>query len=150
VSCGDDKIWKRRPHAGPTVARDAYTSSKFKKSRVYSERFAPHSWLVLSAKYGFIEPEFTIPENYNVTFSDPDAISVAALREQVVAKRLARFTTVGVLGSNMYWQRVKRAFEGTGAVCRHVNGNISYPAKFHNLVNNLLAKNKPFRDSEQA
>lgn len=149
VSCGDEKIWKRRPDAGPTVARDAYTSSKFKKSRLYAERFAP-TWVVLSAKYGFIDSDSTVPENYNVTFSDPDAIPLVALRAQVVAKGLTRFTTVGVLGSNMYWEKAEKAFEGTGVPCRHVNGNISYPPTFHTLINGLLEKDQPFREEDEA
>jgi hypothetical protein len=32
VSCGHDKIWDRTPDAGPTAARDAYTSPVFRKS----------------------------------------------------------------------------------------------------------------------
>ena len=49
------EIWKRHPHVGPTPARDAWASSKFKASRRYAERFAER-WLILSAKYGSIEP----------------------------------------------------------------------------------------------
>jgi hypothetical protein len=147
VSCGEQKIWKRFPDAGPTFARDAYASSPFTKSRRYAEHFGEH-WLILSAKYGFIEPEFIIPADYNRSFYDADAISATTLREQVAAKQLARFETVGVLGSDMYWRQVERAFDGTDVACRHVNGKVSFPAQFHNLVNDLLAHDKPFLDTE--
>jgi hypothetical protein len=147
VSCGEQKIWKQYPHAGPTAAQDAYTSSPFTKSRLYAEQFGDR-WVILSANYGFIEPEFIIPENYNRSFYDASAVSVTTLREQVAAKGLARFKTVGVLGSEMYWRQVEQAFDGADAALRHVNGNVSFPALFHTLINELLAQDKPFRDTE--
>lgn len=147
ASCGDEKVWKRRPHAGATAAQDAYASSPFKKSRHYAEHFRAQ-WLILSAKYGFIEPEFIIPENYNVSFYDANAVPVTTLREQVAAKGLVRFKTVGVLGSETYWRRVVEAFDGSSAVLRHVNGNVSFPPSFHKLINQLIAKDTPFREED--
>ena len=145
VSCGDQKIWKRHPHAGPTAARHAYASSPFQTSRRYAEHFAEH-WLIPSAKYGLIEPEVIIPENYNISFYDPDAISTTTLREQVMAKSLNRFTIVGVLGSDTYWRRVDAAFEGSSTELRHVNGNVGFAPRFHRLVGGLIARDTPFRD----
>jgi len=150
VSCGHDKMWDRKPDAGPTAARDAYTSSVFQKSRRYAEHFAANAWMILSAKYGLVEPDFIIPENYNLMVSDPGAISVAALREQVAAKGLARFRTVGVLGSDLYRHQVEQAFQGTDVVCRHINGNVSFAPLFQTLINDLLAKDTPFRDEDEA
>ncbi len=42
-------------------------------------------WMVLSAKYGFIEPAFLIPGQYNVTFKKRSTgpIATADLRDQV-------------------------------------------------------------------
>jgi hypothetical protein len=148
VSCGDQKIWKRYPDAGPTAARDAYTSPPFRKSRLYAEHFAEH-WLILSANYGFIEPDFIVPENYNVSFYGDDAVAVSTLREQVAAKNLTRFRTVGVLGSDTYWRRVVEAFEGLPSVLRHVNGNVGFPPSFNKLMNRLITNDTPFRDEEQ-
>ena len=149
VSCGKEKIWKRHPNAGPMAARNAYTSPVFKRSRRYAEHFA-EAWLILSAKYGLIEPEFCIPEDYNRSFYSPDAIATAALRQQVAAKGLERFTTVGVLGSDVYWQRVREAFEGTAMQLRHINGNVGFPPTFLRLVGTLIAENTPFREDLQA
>jgi hypothetical protein len=148
VSCGEQKIWRRYPEAGATLARDAYTSSVFTKSRRYAERFGER-WYILSAKYGFVEPDFTIPANYNVSFYHPESISIAELRAQVVSKRLDQFKTVGVLGSDTYWQRAVEAFDGSASVLRHINGNVSFPALFHNLINRLLADDTPFRVEAQ-
>ncbi|MFB3915761.1 MAG: DUF6884 domain-containing protein [Terriglobales bacterium] len=143
VSCGSQKIWNRYPTCGPTAARDAYTSSVFKTSRRYAEMFAKR-WLILSAKYGFIEPSFVIPENYNRSFYDPNAISDSELNAQVESLRLSGFNSVGVLGSDAYWNRVVRAFAGSDLRLRHVNGSIGFPPLFQRLVGELIRTGKPF------
>ena len=62
VQCGQKKIWDRNPGAGPTAAKDAYVSPYFRKNRAYAERFADQ-WMILSAKYGFLDPDTKI-RNY--------------------------------------------------------------------------------------
>ena len=145
VSCGAQKIWNRRPDAGPTQARDAYISPVFRASRRYAQHFA-EKWVVLSARYGFIAPDFAIPENYNVSFYDPAAIAVDALRTQIGSMGLGAFRTVGVLGSDMYQRKVRQAFDGTSAQVRHINGNIGFPPLFMGLVRDLIANGVPFRE----
>jgi hypothetical protein len=41
-------------------ARDAYTSDLFRTYREDAQAFGER-WVVLSAKYGFIDPDFEIP-----------------------------------------------------------------------------------------
>lgn len=144
VSCGEDKIWKRSPGAGPTAAQSAYVSSPFRTSRRYAEHFG-EKWLILSAKFGFIEPEFIIPENYNRSFYHPDAIEVAELRRQVQQESLGRFSIVGVLGSEIYWRRAVAAFDGFVADLRHVNGNKGFAPLFNGLIGGLVDAGTPFR-----
>ena len=67
VSCGKRKICDRDPIAGPQKAEDVYTSGYFKKNQEYALSFG-NDWMIFSAKYGFIPPDFIISENYNVTF----------------------------------------------------------------------------------
>jgi len=119
VQCGGAKIWDKQPNADPTPARDAYTSVYFQLNREYADKFANH-WVILSAKYGFIEPDFIIPQNYNVTFKRKrtNPISVRQLRDQVRAKKLAHFGLVEVLGGLDYYKQVKEAFAGTDAHVR--------------------------------
>jgi hypothetical protein len=117
----------------------------FKASRRYAERFAK-CWLILSAKYGFIEPDFCIPQNYDVSVGDPDSISADTLREQIREKDLLRFKTVGVLGSARYWRLVKKAFEGDTVFLQHINGNVAFPPAFQRLIGDLIAAGKPFRE----
>ena len=42
----------------------------FTTNRAYAEKFGSR-WVILSAKYGFIRPDFQIPGPYNVSFKDP-------------------------------------------------------------------------------
>jgi hypothetical protein len=110
VSCGKRKIWDINPHAGPTAARDAYQGSPFKVNREYAE-ICSDRWVVLSAKYGFIDPDFRIPCNYNVTFDDSSSnpISIADLVRQAKDMALNRFDRVVVLGNRQYSDRVEAA-----------------------------------------
>jgi hypothetical protein len=143
VSCGRQKIWDKHPNAGPTHARSAYTSSVFKTSRRYAEYFASR-WVILSAKYGFIDPDFIIPGTYNRSFYDSDAIAIADLKAQATAARLTDFPLVGVLGSYEYWNRVARVLEESGAEVRHINGNVGFPPTFQRLIGELIESNTPF------
>ena len=113
VSCGMRKIWDANSSAGPTPARNAYVGAPFKVNREYAEKFADR-WVILSAKYGFIDPDFIIPENYNVTFKRPKThpISVHDLRRQIIEKGLSKFSKVVVLGGRDYVDVTRRAFEG--------------------------------------
>ena len=116
VQCGERKVWKQRPGAGPTPAADAYVSAYFRNNRAYAERFADR-WLILSAKYGFLEPNTQI-RNYDVSFLKPKSkpISMAKLQTQVKTKRLSRYRHVVVLGGALYVDKVQAVFHGTG--CR--------------------------------
>ena len=113
VQCGARKIWRKHPNAGPTRAKDAYASGYFQNNRAYAERFGKR-WLILSAKYGFLEPETRI-RDYDVSFLDPRThpIGIGKLRTQVRLKRLARYRDVVVLGGSAYVEIVRRAFTGT-------------------------------------
>ncbi len=111
VPCGRSKIWNKHPLAGPTPAADAYTGTPFKINRQYAERFGD-AWVVLSAKYGFIDPGFVIPETYEVTFKKQSTkpIETSALRRQVQTLRLSDYGTVIGLGGIEYREAVKAAF----------------------------------------
>ncbi len=113
VSCGKRKVWDRHPTVGPVRAKDAYIGAPFKVNRRYAEKFADR-WVILSAKYGFIDPDFVIPGNYSVTFRDPrtNPISVESLVEQIRRKGLDKFDKVVVLGGRDYVNVVREAFKG--------------------------------------
>lgn len=112
VPCGQAKVWGKQPGIGPVEARLAYTGSPFTVNRGYAERFADR-WVILSAKYGFITPEFVIPGPYNVTFKRKRSgpVDVGTLREQVEEQGLNEFAPIIVLGGRDYQRAVRAAFE---------------------------------------
>jgi len=113
VPCGRSKIWKKHPHLGPTPAQEAYTGAPFKVNRVYAETFSDR-WVILSAKYGFIEPTTPITQ-YEVTFKRKSTkpVSASILRKQVTALRLFDFDQVIALGGKEYRSVVEEAFADT-------------------------------------
>jgi hypothetical protein len=80
-------------------------------NREYAEHFGD-SWVILSAKYGFLNPEDIIEGPYDVTFKrrSPPPIGEAALREQVRSRRLDRFDNIIGLGGRDYRIVVQAAF----------------------------------------
>lgn len=113
VPCGRAKIWDRLPDLGAAAAREAYTGAPFNLNRDYAERFGD-TWVVLSAKYGFIRPTMPIPRPYEVTFKrqETDPVADERMREQVIALGLDRFSIVVGLGGKEYRGAIERAFAG--------------------------------------
>lgn len=116
VPCGRSKIWNKHPNAGPTPAKDAYTGTPFKLNRRYAETFGD-AWLILSAKYGFISPDFVLLGPYEVTFKRKSSapVSTDVLRHQVVDQRLSDFAFIIGLGGKEYRAAIESAFHQTAA-----------------------------------
>jgi cytoplasmic iron level regulating protein YaaA (DUF328/UPF0246 family) len=115
IPCGQGKIWDEDPNREPTPAREAYTGVPFKINRAYAEHFTDH-WVILSAKYGFIPPDFTIPGPYNVTFKrkSTNPVKIATLQEQIRAQALSSFDKIICLGGKEYRSIVCDAFADFG------------------------------------
>jgi len=112
VPCGQAKIWKKYPRKGPTEAKYAYIGSPFKVNRAFAERFADR-WMILSAKYGLIDPGFIVPEDYDVTFAEPSTnpITVDDVKRQLKdMKDLHGYDAVIALGGQDYTDIVKQVF----------------------------------------
>jgi hypothetical protein len=111
VPCGKSKIWDTQPDVGPTPAAEAYTGAPYKLNRQYAERFSDR-WVVLSAKYGFIEPDFEIPGPYEVAFTKKQTgpTGIETLRQQVKALRLHEHAPVVGLGGIEYRKAIEAAF----------------------------------------
>lgn len=103
IPCAQRKIWSKQPNAGPTPAADAYISAAFKLNRQYAEAFGDH-WLILSARYGLIEPDFLIPGPYDVSFNRPSSgpITIPEVQAQVQNLGLHAFPTIVALGGKAY------------------------------------------------
>jgi cytoplasmic iron level regulating protein YaaA (DUF328/UPF0246 family) len=115
IPCGRSKIWSKQPNLGPTPAEEAYTGAPFKVNREYAETIGDR-WIILSAKYGFIEPRAPI-EQYEVTFKrkTTNPVSVVTIRKQLVDLGLLEFDRVVVLGGKEYRKVVEEAFAHTAA-----------------------------------
>lgn len=116
VPCGQKKVWDRFPSAGPTAAGNAYTGPPFGINKTFAKKFG-ETWIILSAKYGFISPSFLIPQPYNITFKNrrTGPITTAQLREQIQNDDLTRFATVIGLGGKEYRKAIELAFAGVAA-----------------------------------
>jgi hypothetical protein len=115
VGCVGQKVWSKDPSAVPLQpAAMAYASPLFRKSRAYAERRGD-SWVILSAKYGFLQPGEMI-QDYNETFNRKSLglVDAVTLKWQVAEMGLDRYATVVVLAGCKYAMRVRQAFEGTG------------------------------------
>lgn len=112
VPCGQAKIWKKYPGIGPTKAKDAYIGPPFKVNRAFAERFADR-WIILSAKYGLIDPDFIIHEDYDVTFTKPSTnpLTLDDVKKKLKdMKDLHGYDAVIALGGKNYTDIVKQVF----------------------------------------
>ena len=114
IGCGKSKIWDKHQEAGSQKAEDVYTSSYATVKREYAQSQGC-DWMILSAKYGFIRPEFVVPGPYNVTFDNPSTnpISLSELERQVEEQDLGRHDDVTVIGGRKYIERTRDAFART-------------------------------------
>lgn len=132
VPCGTATIWDQDPYAGPTPAYHAYRGTPFKLNRAYAERFA-HRWVLLSAKYGFIQPNFPIPEPYDVSFrkKSTNPVHIDTLIKQISDMRLDTFRVAVGLGSKELRWVVELAFEGTGVITVFPFANLPLGTSMH-------------------
>ena len=109
IPCGKSKIWDRYPKSGAVPARLAYTSGPFKVNQLFAKR-STDTWIILSAKYGFIRPDFIIPGPYEVSFKLPktNPIGVETLRDQI--KGLGEFDRIVAIGGSEYRRIISEAF----------------------------------------
>ena len=111
VPCGQRKIWDKHPQKGATPARYVYIGAPFKVNAKYAEAFSKY-WVILSAKYGFITPEFKILGPYNITFKkkDTNPVSVETLQDQIRKRGLHNYDTIVGLGGKEYRQVIEKSF----------------------------------------
>ena len=121
VACSRAKIWKGNPGEKETYpARTVYRGGMFKQAIQCFAEFGKRTgrepfWLILSAKYGLIEPDREISD-YNISFSvSSDAgrtVSGETLRSQWRERRLERFDTVFAWGGGAYADRIRPLLAG--------------------------------------
>ena len=127
VSCTKRKIWDEEAGAPRFVpARYAYRGEVFRKFIQWAERNMLEKrgfkWIILSAKYGFIEPWHPV-SNYDITFEDENTgpITAESLYNQVMFQnrwgkiKLKNFKRIIFFGSSKYREKILRAFKDVQA-----------------------------------
>jgi len=148
VPCGNKKIWDKNPDLGQQKAKDVYIGTFAKKNQEYAEKFYPTSWVILSAKHGFLFPDDIIPNNYNVTFNNKrtNPISIEDLIKQAEEKGLYKFECIVVLGGKNYIKIVNEVFKG-----KHIQTPLSDCKGIGYMIeklNNAIKENKPLSECE--
>ena len=140
VPSGRRKIWEMNPDARPTFAKNVYTGPPFKENREYAETFSD-KWVILSPKYGFIEPDFIISEDYDVRFDVPktNPIELSTLREQV-KDRFSEYPCIVALGGSTYANLVVETFKSTDQKVLTPSTGIMIAR----AVRDAIRENKPF------
>ena len=114
VPCGKSKIWDKLPDHGSAPAIDAYTGAMVRLNRQYAEQFGD-AWIMISPKYGFIAPDFVIPQTYDISFRLPATHPITAdqLQRQVQVLGLGAYSDDIGLGGAGYRSAIQAAFAGT-------------------------------------
>jgi len=140
VPCGKAKIWDKRPDAGPTPAKDVYTGPFATMCRRYALRFHSADWCIISAKYGFLQPDDRVPGRYEVTFNrkSTQPISVEDMVEQAKKTGLLSYDRVVCVAGSAYVDRCRRVF-GESIVVETLSGCRSQGAMMQKLKQAILA-----------
>ncbi len=111
IPCGKSKIWDKNPNLGGVPAKHAYVGTPFTLNCQFAKKFSDR-WIILSAEYGFIYPDFIIPGPYNTTFKNKSTfpIKIESLQKQVEYQNLFIFKKVIGLGGKEYRQIISQVF----------------------------------------
>jgi len=112
IPCGKRKIWDDNSYAGPTRAGDVYTGSFARKCQEYARVFYPGSFVILSAKFGFLWPDDIVPGTYNITFNDLSThpITIPELIQNARTKGLFAFDEITIVAGNNYFIMARQVF----------------------------------------
>jgi len=109
LPCGKKKIWDKKPSAGRTSARYAYTSNYFKLCVQYAEKFSDE-WVIFSGKYGLIEPNFMVNGSYDIRVKATEGIR-NKIKEQLKPFISVRFSSFVSLCGEDYSQILKEVLD---------------------------------------
>lgn len=112
IPCSKAKIWDELPAIGRVYAENAYINPFHALARTYISLFT-NNWIILSAKFGFLNPDEILEETYDVTFDrlNDSYIKVSTLQKQVIDKNLHKYNNIIIVCNNRYVDFVKKAFE---------------------------------------
>ena len=111
IPCGKKKIWDKHSNYGPMEAKDVYISPFGKACQAYATMFF-ESWVILSAKHGFLRPNDIVLENYDLAFDSKsdEVISIEQLQKQLVDKSLLQFDEIVLLAGKKHKKVVTKLY----------------------------------------
>ncbi|MFB6589705.1 DUF6884 domain-containing protein [Bacillus thuringiensis] len=111
IPCGKKKIWDKYSNYGPMEAKDVYISPFGKACQAYATMFF-ESWVILSAKHGFLRPNDIVLENYDLAFDSKsdEVISIEQLQKQMVDKSLLQFDEIVLLAGKKHKKVVTKLY----------------------------------------
>jgi hypothetical protein len=111
IPCGAAKVWKDAPCLWTEVSADlAYTSTIFKLNRSFAEHFADR-WLILSARYGLLEPTDLITDyDQYLGQTSVDNVTPSIVCDQIRTKGLDTYSRVIAIGGEHYRRLLSEAF----------------------------------------
>ena len=112
IPCSKEKAWDLDAGQGSMRADKIYRSSFHLLARRFAEKNSGR-WVILSAKYGFLDPWDEVEGPYDMVFGGPDqgCITDASLREQVLKKKLHSYEKVLLICTKCYADRAASAFQ---------------------------------------
>ena len=113
IPCSKEKIWDIEPNVGAVPANKAYRSAFHRYAEAYAKKHCTHT-LILSAKYGLMEPNFLIDGPYDVTFSREEDPCISLLELQKQANRYRKAHSIVVLCPQKYASRLELVFSRLG------------------------------------
>ncbi|MBJ7984037.1 DUF6884 domain-containing protein [Bacillus cereus] len=111
IPCGKKKIWDKYPYSGEAEAKDVYISPFGKACQAYATEFF-ESWVILSAKHGFLRPNDIVKENYDLAFDSKsnEIISIEQLQKQMIEKDLLQFDEIVLLAGKKHKKVVTKLY----------------------------------------
>ncbi|MBD1381366.1 DUF6884 domain-containing protein [Metabacillus arenae] len=112
IPCGKRKVWDKYPALSSVDAEKAYIGIFHKLCQKYARTFFD-TWVILSAKHGWLLPEDEVPGNYDLTFNlkGESGISKEKLLEQAISKNILHIDEVVVLGGKKFQPIVNFVFK---------------------------------------
>jgi hypothetical protein len=114
LACSKTKAWSKEPElrGKPLLAGEAYRGAVFLYGKKYAEK---HSipYLILSARYGLINPE-TMIEDYEQKLKSKKESSEIRIKFYDELKDLfARYDKIFLIGGDQYYRNVLQGFDDT-------------------------------------
>ncbi len=112
LACSKTKIWMEKPElkGKKIIAKDAYTGSVFRYGLKYAQK-NNMPFIILSGKYGLLEPEQLIEEYDFKLNSFEEAEHIRGIFKNRLKKIFHDYDSIFLIGGDEYYRRVFQGFD---------------------------------------